>query len=71
MKKRNLKSLKINKQLISRVNNTSVVGGGGKQPEPSSSYIIECITRECPTESQDTGCYTMDPFNNCIAPPNP
>ncbi len=69
MKKRNLKSLKINKQLISRVNNATVVGGG-MGPGPLYSFLIACLTEECPTDSKQVGCYTQNPLE-CIAPPNP
>lgn len=70
MKKRNLKSLKINKQLISRVNAMNTVIGGGMGPGPLYSYLIACLTKECPTDSKGLGCYTQNPLE-CIAPPNP
>jgi hypothetical protein len=69
MKKRNLKSLKINKQLISKVNNVSIATGG-RAPGPLYSYLIACLTEECPTDSKGLGCYTQNPLE-CIAPPNP
>lgn len=60
MKKRNLKSLKINKQLISRVNTMNAVVGGSTMN----------LTTRCPTDSMKLGCYTLNPLE-CIAPPNP
>jgi hypothetical protein len=69
MKKKNLKTLKINKQLISKENNNSVTGGG-MGPGPLYTIVIECLTEECPTESQEGFCYTVNPLR-CIAPPNP
>jgi hypothetical protein len=68
MKKKSLKSLRVNKQVISSVNSISVVGGG-KSLGPLYTFIIECLTEECPTESQQSICYTLNPLN-CIAPPN-
>lgn len=69
MKKKSLKSLKLNKELICGFN-TSITGGG-KGPAEETIFATNCaLTTCCPTESMLGFCYTENP-NECIAPPNP
>ncbi len=69
MKKKSLKTLKLNKELICTFS-TSITGGG-LGPEEKTIYKTKCdITTCCPTESLFGFCYTQNP-NDCIAPPNP
>ncbi|WP_046759219.1 hypothetical protein [Kordia jejudonensis] len=67
MKKKSLKSLKLNKKLISSVNQPVGGRGLGYFSIPFSDC---CLTAPCPTESEEGRCYTENP-NECIAPPNP
>ena len=60
MKKKNLKNLALNKHSISSMNSlTAVVGGSTVN-----------LTKRCPTDSLEPGCYTLNPLEY-IAPPNP
>lgn len=69
MKKKSLKSLKLNKESICAFNTT--ITGGGLGPIEKTIFKTDCdITTCCPTESLFGFCYTENP-NECIAPPNP
>ncbi len=69
MKKKSLKSLKLNKESICAFNTT--ITGGGLGPILKSFPLTNCdLTTCCPTESMVGPCYTENP-NECIAPPNP
>lgn len=74
MKKRNFKSLRLQKKAIASFNHT--VNGGGQQTEETRPVGCRsgcfCLSIECPTDSMGAGCFTYDPNNTlCIAPPNP
>lgn len=69
MKKKSLKSLKLNKESICTFNTT--ITGGGLGPIEQTIFKTGCaLTTCCPTESLVGFCYTQNP-NECIAPPNP
>jgi len=60
MKKRNLKSLTLNKRSISSMNSMTAIVGGSTMN----------LTTRCPTDSMELGCNTLNPLE-CIAAPNP
>jgi len=75
MKKRKIKSLRLQKNSIATFNNPAMVKGGQQTEETRPVGCKSgcfCLTIECPTDSMDVRCFTYHPNKTlCVAPPNP
>ncbi|KAB8152330.1 hypothetical protein EZY14_014915 [Kordia sp. TARA_039_SRF] len=59
MKKRNLKSLKLNKKSISRINNHELTGGTGLTAVELSCHWFTChsVNNDCPSANVKPYCF--------------
>lgn len=69
MKKKNLKSLRLNKKSISKINNQKIVGGTGISFITCPFYF--CVSDECPSAVRPPICLVRETeYDTCECPPN-
>jgi len=69
MKKKNLKSLKLNKNSISKINNQEIVGGTGPSFHTCPYYF--CISEDCTSAVLPPHCLVRESeFDTCGCPGN-
>lgn len=66
MKKKNLKSLKLNKNSVSKINHQTVKGGTGFTSPNLSCHYFTCASVDCPSAYVKPYCFVKYSFDvNC------
>lgn len=69
MKKKNLKSLKLNKKSISKINDQQIVGGTYLSFETCPPYA--CGSEDCPSAINPPHCFVRESeYDSCECPGN-